>query len=239
MNFGDILSNLKTGIFGAGHKVDFNTPTSYGSYYQQTEPNLIDRVKTLVTGQAFQPTGGPPADVLGSVAQTAQNSVPDRGVVDGWDYSGIPAGQGYQPRRVASPQPAQATPMPTAIPNGSPYDEIINQIFGDQSSNAFRTLQNENSRLDPKAENRYNSNGTVDRGIFQINSGTFNDFQRRNALPPSVKSFEDLFDALKNIEMAKAIYDQQGWDAWYGAPPDILSEAERQRRANLNIGARR
>lgn len=122
--FGDILNKLKTGIFGAGQSVNFQTPTSYGSYYQQTEPNLVDRVKTLVSGQPFQPTEPPPvargAKTLNEVAQAAKQPVSNRGVIDGWDYSGIPEGQGYMPAPVASPQPRQV--MGAATPGLSRQD---------------------------------------------------------------------------------------------------------------------
>jgi len=33
-----------------------------------------------------------------------------------------------------------------------------------------------------------------------------------------IHSYDDLLDPVKNIEMAKIIYDEQGWDAWVAAP---------------------
>lgn len=127
MGFGDILNKLKTGIFGAGQSVQFQTPTSYGSYFQQTEPNIVDRVKTLVTGQQFQPTEPPPvargAATLDQVVQQAKT--PGRGVVDGWDYTGLPQGQGYQPAPVGSP-----APVPQRVAGASSFnrDELTDRI---------------------------------------------------------------------------------------------------------------
>lgn len=60
-----------------------------------------------------------------------------------------------------------------------------------------------------RASNR-NRNGSTDRGLFQINSihlgGT-------RGCPSSANS---LWDAATNAKCAKAIYDLQGMNAWYG-----------------------
>jgi len=128
-----------------------------------------------------------------------------------------------------------------AMPQAGPYGSIISKYFGDQMPNALKTLQGENSAQNPRAENKYNSNGTVDRGLFQINSATFDDFMQRKGKQlrsMGINSFDDMFDPEKNAAMAKMIYDQQGWDGWYGAPADIISPTELQRRKGKGIGVR-
>lgn len=107
---------------------------------------------------------------------------------------------------------------------GGKYDKEI-QSAGIDLGEATRVLQGENQGRNPRAENR-NNDGSIDRGLFQINSGTFADFQRRKGnlmAQAGIKSYEDMFDPAKNAKMAKIIHDEQGWNAWYGAPDDLRS----------------
>lgn len=67
----------------------------------------------------------------------------------------------------------------------------IVEKFGDRSHQAIAMLAKcENSKLDPHATN-YNSNGTVDRGIFQINS---------------IHGGEEMYNWKTNIDKAYEIY---------------------------------
>jgi C-type lysozyme/alpha-lactalbumin family len=57
-----------------------------------------------------------------------------------------------------------------------------------------------------------NNNGSVDRGLFQVNSihlGSFSDCPEKNAA-------KDLMSAEANVKCAAAIYRAQGLNAWYG-----------------------
>lgn len=65
-----------------------------------------------------------------------------------------------------------------------------------------------------------------DRGLFRINSGTFYDYASKPAIAKKMEeagitSYDDMYDPEKNVKMAKLIYDRQGWNAWYGASPNI------------------
>lgn len=55
-----------------------------------------------------------------------------------------------------------------------------------------------------------NRNGTVDRGLFQVNS------VHLQGTPGCPRSGEALFDAATNAACARSIYDLQGINAWYG-----------------------
>jgi hypothetical protein len=77
----------------------------------------------------------------------------------------------------------------------------IVEKFGDRSSDAITIInQCENHAFNTKAIN-HNSNGTVDRGIFQINS---------------IHGGEEMFDWKQNVDMAYKIYHSQGdkFTAW-------------------------
>ncbi len=113
---------------------------------------------------------------------------------------------------------------------------IFNEVFEDPqvAGNMLRVLQNENATLNPKAENK-NRDGSVDRGIFQINSRTFNKMMSHGTWGPvmqkmGITSFDDMFDPVLNTKMANIIYrERESWDpkggyaAWYGAPDDLIN----------------
>ncbi|MBK9272861.1 MAG: transglycosylase SLT domain-containing protein [Saprospiraceae bacterium] len=106
---------------------------------------------------------------------------------------------------------------------GGKYSDVLNSVFGGEADDAMRVLQGENAPLDPRAVN-INTNGSEDRGLFQINSDTFADFQRRKGnqmRKAGITSYDDMFDPVKNAKMAAIIKDEQGWKAWYGAPDDL------------------
>ncbi len=130
----------------------------------------------------------------------------------------------------------------------TPFDDALRESFGDDFDDAIRVLGGENAQFDPEAENTSNSDGSVDRGVFQINSIHFSEseFNRRKekmaAAGIDVSSpeaaWEDMFDPAKNIAMARIIFDEQGWDGWIGAPRDLLSDEEIERREGKGIGIR-
>jgi len=79
----------------------------------------------------------------------------------------------------------------------------IVEVFGDDADDAITIINKcENSDFNPKATN-YNSNGTWDTGIFQINQ-------------IHGYSLEEMQNWKKNIDAAKKIFDKAGkkWTPW-------------------------
>jgi len=75
----------------------------------------------------------------------------------------------------------------------------IVEKFGDDAADAITMINKcENHAFDPEVTN-HNSNGTIDRGVFQINS---------------VHGGEELFEWKTNIDKAYDIYQAQGWSPW-------------------------
>ena len=109
----------------------------------------------------------------------------------------------------------------------------------EQLANALRVLKRENPTFDSTREYKDNSDGSVDRGLFQINSKHFTPVEmkrREKALKSAgISNFDDMFDPELNARMAYLLWKERGWDAWYGAPQDIISEKEKQRRMSRNI----
>ena len=127
---------------------------------------------------------------------------------------------------VQQPRQGQRS-MSTAVPQireqGTLAQAINSYWPKEQYGNIIRVLDGENRGRDPNSINK-NKDGSLDIGLFQINSNTFSDFMRRKGDVISamgINTFEDLFDPVKNIQMAKIIWDEQGWNAWYGAPSEL------------------
>jgi hypothetical protein len=90
----------------------------------------------------------------------------------------------------------------TPTPQTSEKEQIkayIREVFGDQSTNAFKILACENRSLNPLAQGT-NLDMSVDTGIFQVNSFWAN---------PAV-----LKDWKTNVDMAHVIYLRGGWNEW-------------------------
>lgn len=140
-----------------------------------------------------------------------------------------------------TPAPTQA-PVQTSSPQqgfriaGVPNNtaQILGQVFDpmQEATNSARVLTGEgggtgeNRGFDPTARN-FNSDGSEDRGLFQINSNTFGDFMRRKRkllASVGINDYADMFDPYKNALMAEIIFNEQGWKAWFGAPPDLRGE---------------
>jgi len=101
--------------------------------------------------------------------------------------------------RVIAPTPV----IPTATPTPTDKEEIIAEIvrvFGEEAPNAFNVLYCENRGLNPEAVN-WNSNGSWDAGIFQVN-------QIHGYTMDQMKDYK------QNIRAAKKIFDGRGWTAW-------------------------
>jgi hypothetical protein len=142
-------------------------------------------------------------------------------------------------QEMVSPLP-KTTPAPSATPtpNSPLYDfapyrqsgnfeikqppqalgSAMRDIFGDKAERAAVIAGTENPSYDPNATH-VNKNGSIDYGIFQVNSNTLQDFIRRKPRKMQeigVNSPDDLKDPIKNMKTAKLIYDEQGPGAWYG-----------------------
>lgn len=77
--------------------------------------------------------------------------------------------------------------------------QVIKEVFGDKAEEAGRVAFCESShRADAVNRNR---NGSVDVGLFQINS-------------IHGQSTEDMRDPVKNAEFAHELYEAQGWRPW-------------------------
>lgn len=76
----------------------------------------------------------------------------------------------------------------------------IVEVFGDDSVDAINVVYCENRGLRPDAEN-WNSNGTWDAGIFQVNQ-------------IHGQSMEDMKDWKKNIDFAYKLFKRGGWSQW-------------------------
>jgi len=85
-----------------------------------------------------------------------------------------------------------------------PFKTAMSTYFGADANLANSVMQAESSG-DPMVTNK-NTNGTMDYGLFQINS-TWIPELKRNGI---IKSENDLFDVGKNILAAKYIYDKAG-----------------------------
>ena len=95
---------------------------------------------------------------------------------------------------------------------GTPTSDLIIDIFGKDADWAFKCLKSENARHNSTAIN-YNRNGSVDTGVFQVNSihcGKVGLAHNREACIEELKKPE------VNIRIAKQIYDGSGSRAWYG-----------------------
>ena len=160
-------------------------------------------------------------------------------VVSGQDGQGkVTYAKGPGPRVINTGQrrPSTDSSQMNQVPT-TPYDQQIEQGFGDQSGNARRVLRYTNPQGEVHGENTgyqigpevdmKNNDGSIDRGLYRINSNTFADFQKRKPdllKGMGINNYEDMYDPMKNINMARMIYDEQGWDAWYAAPPDLRSK---------------
>jgi hypothetical protein len=90
-------------------------------------------------------------------------------------------------------------------------EQHIEAVFGKDTDWALKCLQSENRRLNPYAVN-HNRNGSVDRGVFQINSVHCGKVKAKSAEDCANK----LFDVETNVKVAYQIFKSSGSKAWYG-----------------------
>lgn len=105
---------------------------------------------------------------------------------------------------VAAPEPIKA-PETAPQPQGcEAYRHLVARYTWDQDV-AYAVMQAENRSCDPNVTSPVNKNGSVDRGLFQVNSihadMVDGDLSR-------------LYDPATNVEIAYRIYRGSGWTAW-------------------------
>lgn len=153
------------------------------------------------------------------------------------------------PTPTPTPSPYQqyiAIGMPNAVPPN--IAQPIMNSFDDihQATNAARVLSHPMSNSfipgDPQSNNHMNmgengsfktnnidirnSDGSIDRGLFRINSNTFNGLISRPDTKAALQakgitSWDDMNDPQKNADAARLIYNQGGWERWFAAPKDL------------------
>jgi len=91
-------------------------------------------------------------------------------------------------------------------------EEIIKDIFKGDAEWAFKCLMSENYHKNPMAIN-HNKNGTIDIGVFQINTVHCGKVSEAKGSDACVRKLQDV---RTNVMVAKRILDTQGKSAWYG-----------------------
>lgn len=170
----------------------------------------------------------------------------------------VPQSAGQQPLPIRIAIPSANGPGETVVPQDiadilfrvfEPYKQATNaaevmhhpmQVSGlpeeiARGKNDFGN-RGENPEFNPLAENTWNYDGSVDHGLMQNNSGTFDGMMEqpfwRNAMQKrGINSFEDLLDPEKSAEMSlltlmRGNWDRENqtmkenpkWTQWYAAP---------------------
>jgi len=84
---------------------------------------------------------------------------------------------------------------------------LVNSGVPEDDAKTLGCIAKFESQLNPKAiNNKLNKNGTIDRGLFQINSAN---------LTLCNVTADELFDIRKNTKCAVKVYKTQGLKAWY------------------------
>lgn len=110
----------------------------------------------------------------------------------------------------ASPQPPKATEpetqqtVKTVVQHKGceAYKHLIAQY--DWDLQVATAVMRAESGCNPTATNKANRNGSVDRGLFQVNS----------VHKAKVGNLDDLYDPATNIRIAYRVYLGSGWKAW-------------------------
>lgn len=160
-------------------------------------------------------------------------------VMVGYDIAHTPTpivhAQNNEVVATASPKASETITEAHKCQYTTPYDTEIERIWGDESCNAKAVLKWKDLKGNTYGENgRYlvsnidvvQRNGSVDRGLFRINSDTFNDYMKRmpNLLAKyGITKWSDMEILEKNTRMGEIIHRYQGWCAWFAAPNDMCS----------------
>jgi hypothetical protein len=106
--------------------------------------------------------------------------------------------------------------MPRFVPvdddpfaGGQNVTNLVTQTFGENAPTALAVMKAESSN-NPSAVNSKNRNGTVDRGLFQINDVNVPKLIRAGI----ISNANDLLDPETNIRAAKFLHEEKGWQPW-------------------------
>ena len=118
-----------------------------------------------------------------------------------------------------APAPVAVTPAPVAVDlSGAPSDivALIHQYFPASAWRAAEMIVWRESRFEPQVSH-LNSNGTVDRGLFQLNDGgTLQNLLGQ--MGQSTQNVDLAFDPAWNVQAAALLFSQRGWQPWGGDP---------------------
>lgn len=151
-----------------------------------------------------------------------------------------------KPPVVSAPTP-KPTPKPTAKPTATPakpnqslmFDytqypnttgfapqqppasiaQLIWSLFPNEATKAAIVAASENGTFNPKVKDNVNSDGSIDRGLWQINDRTFNGLMARKPKQMQqlgINDYSQMLDAYLNSQVAKLIKDEGGWGRWFG-----------------------
>ena len=101
-----------------------------------------------------------------------------------------------------SEQTAVVAPTPRPTTGCEAYKHLVGQY--DWDTNTAMAVMRAESGCKPSATNKANKNGSVDRGLFQVNS----------VHKAKVSNLDDLYDPATNIRIAYRVYQGSGWKAW-------------------------
>jgi len=95
--------------------------------------------------------------------------------------------------------------IPINVPKDVPTEVMIRRIFKKDTKMALAISQAENSLRTCDRVSKPNKDGSIDIGVFQVNS-----YAHRGKA-----TLKELMDCETNIRVAKQIFDEQGnWLAW-------------------------
>ena len=109
----------------------------------------------------------------------------------------------------ALPQPAAA---PTTMPTGGYVISLIHRIFPAKAWNDAVTVAWCESKFRAN-DIGFDSNGTHDRGLFQLNDGGTQQYLFR-MLGLNPNRLELGFDPVLNVRAAALLYARDGWSQW-------------------------
>jgi len=105
-------------------------------------------------------------------------------------------------QKAVLPQPVKVASATLVVQGCNAYIELIDQYNWDV--HIAEAVMRAESGCNPNATSRPNWNGTVDRGLFQVNS----------IHADMVSSLSALYDPATNVATAYRIYSGGGWGRW-------------------------
>lgn len=216
---------IHTWIGQAGKAInDFTTPKTVHSF-GKTAPQNTQPAPPASTGPKMWREAKNEVIRVSDLPQSSPPPTPNPTLDKGgfrFAYETLPRDEGWA--NGAGPRPNFTLKQPP-----SNIAQIIREIFPDEATAAAAVAGSENGRFEPgpTADNVWNKDGSIDRGIFAINSNTFNGLMSRQGgklKEMGINNFESMYDPRKNAQVAKMIRagskqanpQTQGWGPWFG-----------------------